>query len=324
LGLLEKEGIVVKSFLKFMLKRVVYMIVTLLLISSVTFLLMQKLPGSPYGNEEKLTGVQKTMLNKQYGLDKPVAVQYLLYIGGVARGNLGVSLQFGNQPVSNIIAARIGPSVQIGIQALIIGTVIGILFGIIAARFQNTWLDTSASLVAILGRSVPNFVFAVLLQLWFAINLKWLPIGLWNNGFASTILPSLSLAITPMADSARFIRTEMIDVLHSDYIELARSTGLGEWTIALRYGLRNAVIPLITILGPTVASLLTGSLVVEQIFAVPGIGEQFTKSILSNDYFTIMGLTILYSTLLVVAILIVDLLYVLIDPRIRLIGGSEK
>ncbi|WP_277752209.1 ABC transporter permease [Sporolactobacillus shoreae] len=306
-----------------MFKRVIYMIVTLLLISSVTFLLMQKLPGSPYGNEEKLTNVQKAVMNHQYGLDKPVVVQYLYYMVGVAKGNLGVSLQFGNQPVSKIIATRIGPSVQLGIQALIIGTVVGILFGIISARFQNTWLDTSTSLFAILGGSVPNFVFAVLLQLFFAIDLKWLPIGLWDNGFASSILPSLALAITPMADSARFIRTEMIDVLHSDYIELARSTGVDEWTVAFRYGLRNAVIPLITILGPMVASLLTGSLVVEQIFAVPGIGEQFTKSILSNDYFTIMGLTILYSTLLVIVILIVDILYVLIDPRIRLIGGTR-
>ncbi|MDD9149585.1 ABC transporter permease [Sporolactobacillus sp. CQH2019] len=307
-----------------MFKRILYMIVTILLISSVTFLLMQKLPGSPYGNEEKLTNVQKTVMNKQYGLDKPVAEQYLLYMEGVVKGNFGISLQFGNQPVSKIIATRLGPSVQLGIQAILFGTVVGIFFGIIAAMFQNMWLDTSTSLIAILGRSVPNFVFAVLLQLLFAINLKWLPIGLWENGFASSVLPSLALAFAPLADSARFVRTEMIDVLHSDYIELARSTGLSEWEIAVRYGLRNAVIPLITVLGPMVASLLVGSLVVEQIFAVPGIGEQFVKSILSNDYFTIMGLTILYSTFLVVVILIVDLLYVLIDPRIRLIGGSEK
>lgn len=308
---------------RFIGKRVLYMIVTIFLISSVTFLLMQALPASPYGNEEKLTDVQKAVMNKQYGLDKPVAVQYLLYIKGVVTGNFGISLQFGDQPVGKIIATRLGPSVQLGIQALIFGAVVGIFFGIVAAMFQNTWLDTSASLIAILGRSVPNFVFAVLLQFLFAVQLKWLPIGLWDNGFASTILPTLALAFAPMADSARFVRTEMIDVLHSDYIELARAGGLGEWEIALHYGLRNAVIPLITVLGPMVASLLVGSLVVEQIFAVPGIGEQFTKSILSNDYFTIMGLTILYSTFLVIVILIIDVLYVLIDPRIRLIGGKR-
>jgi oligopeptide transport system permease protein len=299
------------------------MLVTILLISSVTFFLMQKLPGSPYGNEEKITSAQKEVMNKRYGLDKPVAEQYLLYMAGIARGDFGISLQFGDQPVGKIIATRIGPSVQLGLQAIIVGTVIGIILGIISAMFQNTWIDTSTSLTAILGRSVPNFVFAVLLQLIFAIHLQWLPIGLWDKGFYSTILPTIALSFAPMADAARFVRTEMIDVLHSDYIELARATGVGEWEIAVRHGLRNAVIPLITILGPMVASLLVGSLVIEKIFAVPGIGEQFIKSILSNDYFTIMGLTILYSVFLVAVILIVDVLYVLIDPRIRLSEGDE-
>lgn len=257
------------------------MLVTILLISSATFFLMQALPGSPYGNEEKITSAQREVMNERYGLDKPVAEQYLRYMAGVARGDLGISLQFGDQSVNKIIATRIGPSVQLGLQALIFGTLVGIILGMISAMFQNTWLDSSASLMAILGRSVPNFVFGVLLQLFFAIQLHWFPIGLWDQGFYSTILPTIALSFTPMADAARFVRTEMIDVLHSDYIELARATGISEWEIALRHGLRNAIIPLITILGPLVASLLVGSLVVEKIFAVPGIGEQFTKSILT-------------------------------------------
>lgn len=284
---------------------------------------MQKLPGSPYGNEEKITAAQREVLNQRYGLDKPVAEQYLYYIKGLVKGDLGISLQFGDQPVNKIISTRVWPSVQLGIQALILGSLIGIILGIISAKFQNTWIDTSSSIIAILGRSVPNFVFAVILQLLFAIYVKWLPIGLWNNGFYSTILPTIALSFAPMADAARFVRTEMIEVLHSDYIELARSTGIGEWEIAVRHGLRNAIIPFITVIGPMVATLLVGSLVIEQIFAVPGIGEQFVKSILSNDYYTIMGVTILYSTLLVVVILIVDILYILIDPRMRLSRGDK-
>jgi len=220
------------------------------------------------------------------------------------------------------LAGRIGPSVQLGAQAIIFGTLVGILLGIIAAMRQNTWVDTLATLMAILGRSIPNFVFAVLLQYIFAMKLKVLPIAMWN-GFAYTILPTIALAMSPMADSARFIRTEMVEVLHSDYVELARAKGLSRWQVAVRHGLRNSLIPLITLLGPLAVGLMTGSLVVENIFAIPGIGEQFVKSIMTNDYPTIMAVTILYSALLVFVILIVDLLYGLIDPRIRVSGGAK-
>ena len=191
------------------------------------------------------------------------------------------------------------------------------MLGVFAAMKQNTWVDAFCSVFAITGRSVPNFVIAVLGQYLFAITLNWLPIGLWNDGFRSTILPTLALSISPMADAARFVRTEMVEVLSSDYIELARAKGMSEIRVALTHGLRNALIPLITVLGPMTVSLMTGSLVVENIFAVPGIGEQFTKSILSNDYYTIMAVTILYSSLLVVVIFITDILYQLIDPRMR-------
>ena len=217
---------------------------------------------------------------------------------------------------------RIGPSLQLGGQAIIFGTLVGILLGIIAAMRQNTWVDTLATLLAILGRSIPNFVFAVLLQYIFAMKLRILPIAMWN-GFAYTILPTIALAMSPMADSARFIRTEMVEVLHSDYVELAKAKGLSRWQVAFRHGLRNSLIPLITLLGPLAVGLMTGSLVVENIFAIPGIGEQFVKSIMTNDYPTIMAVTILYSTMLVVVILIVDLLYGLIDPRIRVSGGAK-
>lgn len=306
-----------KGYWKYLSKRVFYMIITLFLIATITFFLMKLLPGSPYANEEKLTDAQIALMNQKYGLDKPVFVQYLIYLKGLLVFDLGQSFQF-NAPVSRLIGSRIGVSFQIGIQAMIVGTIFGTFLGIIAAMKQNTWVDTVATFVAILGRSIPSFVFAVLLQLLFGVIFPILPIALWNQGFVSSILPTLALAISPLADSARFVRTEMVDVLNSDYIELARAKGLSRWEVAYKHGIRNAIIPLVTILGPMLVGLMTGSMVVENIFALPGIGEQFVKSIMQNDYPTIMGVTMLYSFMLVVVILVVDVLYGLIDPRISL------
>lgn len=311
------------NFAKYFLKRVFFMLVTLWLITTITFFLMKLLPGSPYANQEKLSPEQIEILNKQSGLDKPVIQQYGMYMGNLVKGDFGTSFQFKNQPVSKLLGDRIGPSVQLGAQAIIFGTIIGIILGAIAAMRQNTWVDTLSTLIAILGRSIPNFVFAVLLQYVFAIKLKWFPIARWDQGFMSTVLPTIALAMSPLADSARFIRTEMVEVLSSDYIELAKAKGLSRWQVVFRHGLRNSLIPLITLLGPLAVALMTGSLVVENIFAIPGIGEQFVKSIVTNDYPTIMAVTILFSTLLVVVILIVDILYGLIDPRIRVNEGGK-
>ena len=310
------------SYIKYVLKRVFFMIITLWLIATITFFLMQLLPGTPYTNQERLSPETIEMLNKQVGLDKPVIVQYGIYLSNLLQGDFGISFQFKNQPVAHLLAGRIGPSLQLGLQAIIFGTVLGTILGTISAMKQNTWADTSSTLVAILGRSIPNFVFAVLLQYIFAIKLQVLPIAKWA-GFVYTILPTIALAMSPLADSARFIRTEMVEVLHSDYVELAKAKGLSRWEIAFKHGLRNSLIPLMTLLGPLAVALMTGSLVVENIFAIPGIGEQFVKSITTNDYPTIMAVTILYSFMLIFVILIVDLLYGLVDPRIRVSEGSR-
>ena len=308
------------SYLKYVLKRVFFMAITLWLIATITFFLMQLLPGTPYTNQERLSPETIAMLNQQVGLDKPVIVQYGIYLSNLLQGDFGISFQFKNQPVAHLLAGRVGPSLQLGLQAIIFGTVI---LGTISAMKQNTWADTSSTLVAILGRSIPNFVFAVLLQYIFAIRLHVLPIAKWD-GFIYTILPTIALAMSPLADSARFIRTEMVEVLHSDYVELARAKGLSRWEIAFKHGLRNSLIPLMTLLGPLAVALMTGSLVVENIFAIPGIGEQFVKSITTNDYPTIMAVTILYSFMLIFVILVVDLLYGLVDPRIRVSEGSRS
>lgn len=310
------------SFVKYILKRIFFMLVTLWIIATITFFLMKLLPGTPYTNAEKLSAEQIALLNKQMGLDKPMLVQYGLYLNNLLHLDLGISFQFKNQPVANLLSARIGPSLQLGIQAIIVGTLGGIILGAISAMKQNTWIDTTATLVAILGRSIPNFVFAVLLQYVFAMKLHILPIAKWET-FAYTILPTIALAMSPLADAARFIRTEMVEVLHSDYVELARAKGLSRWGIVFHHGLRNSLIPLLTLLGPLAVGLMTGSLVVENIFAIPGIGEQFVKSIMTNDYPTIMAVTMLYSAMLVVVILIVDILYGIVDPRIRVSEGSR-
>ncbi len=310
------------QYTKYILKRIFYMIITLFLIATITFFLMKLLPGSPYANEENLTDAQLQIMNAKYGLDKPVWMQYLIYLGGLVRLDLGMSFQY-NSTVLNLLSSRVGPSFQIGLQALIFGMGMGTLLGLVAAMKQNTIVDTGATFFAIIGRSVPSFVFAVILQLVFGVIFPILPIALWNQGFISSILPTLALSISPVADSARFIRTEMVEVLQSDYMELARAKGLSRMEVVMKHGVRNALIPLVTIAGPMLVGLMTGSMVIENIFAIPGIGEQFVKSILTNDYPTIMGVTMMYSFLLVVTILIVDLLYGFIDPRIRLTQGGE-
>ena len=310
------------QYTKYILKRIFYMIITLFLIATITFFLMKLLPGSPYANEENLTDSQLQIMNAKYGLDKPVWMQYFIYLGGLVRLDLGMSFQY-NSTVLNLLSSRVGPSFQIGLQALIFGMGMGTLLGLVAAMKQNTIVDTGATFFAIIGRSVPSFVFAVILQLVFGVIFPILPIALWNQGFISSILPTLALSISPVADSARFIRTEMVEVLQSDYMELARAKGLSRMEVVMKHGVRNALIPLVTIAGPMLVGLMTGSMVIENIFAIPGIGEQFVKSILTNDYPTIMGVTMMYSFLLVVTILIVDLLYGFIDPRIRLTQGGE-
>ncbi|WP_034550779.1 oligopeptide ABC transporter permease [Carnobacterium funditum] len=314
-----------KNYAKYLGKRFLYMLLTLFLIASITFFLMKLLPGTPYSNQDKLSEEQIFIMNEKYGLNEPLPIQYLVYMTGLLQGDLGTSFQFNNTPVTELLSTRVGPSLQLGIQAVVLGTTLGIILGVIAAMNQNTWIDTTATFTAILGRSIPNFVIAVLLQLIFGVYLKWFPIALWNDGFQSSVLPTLALAISPLADSARFIRTEMVEVLGSDYVELARAKGLSRWTVAFKHGVRNALIPLVTILGPMAVALMTGSMVVENIFAIPGIGEQFVKSILTNDYPTIMGVTILYSAMLVGIILVVDVLYGVIDPRIRVAteGGDN-
>ncbi|MFD1454833.1 oligopeptide ABC transporter permease [Levilactobacillus lanxiensis] len=307
---------------KYLAKRIFYLILTLFIVITLTFFLMKLLPGTPLTNQAKLSKSQIALIYEQYGLNKPVWQQYLLYLAGAVRGNFGTSFQFSDQPVSYLLSSRIGPSLQIGLQAMILGVIVGIIVGAFGAMRQNSWVDTTATVVSILGISIPSFVLAVLLQYYLGLKLGWFPIAEWG-GFIYTVLPTLALGATPLAESARFVRTEMVDVLSSDYIELAKAKGLSRTGVIYHHALRNSLIPLITIVGPLAVNIMTGSMVVENIFSIPGIGEQFVKSVLTNDYPTIMGLTIIYSFMLCVVLLFTDILYGIVDPRIRITGKAN-
>lgn len=298
------------------------MALTLFLVATITFFLMKLMPGTPYSNQEKMTPQQIKIMNQQYGLDKPIWLQYVIYIFGMLHGDLGTSFQFSNQPVSYLISSRIGASAQLGVQAMIFGVVLGIIVGSVAAIYRNTWVDTTATVLSIIGKSVPNFVLAVLLQYYISLNLGWFPIADWG-GFSYTVLPTIALGVGPLAETARFIRTGMVDVLNSDYIELARAKGLNKFGIIYHHALRNSLIPLVTLIGPYTVALMTGSMVIENIFSIPGIGEQYVKSIQTNDYPTIMGVTMLFCFGLVLIILFTDIIYGIIDPRIRLTGNED-
>ncbi|AIR11378.1 oligopeptide ABC transporter permease [Ligilactobacillus salivarius] len=309
---------------KYLLKRVLYMLLTLFMVATITFFLMKLMPGTPYTNQAKMTASQIEIMNKQYGLDKPIWEQYLIYIFGMFHGDFGTSFQYSNQPVAYLISSRLGASMQLGLQAMIFGVFFGVILGAAAAIKHNTWADTGATVIAIIGKSVPNFVLAILLQYYIALKLGWFPIAGWGQ-FSNTILPTVALGVGPLAETARFIRTSMVEVLNSDYIELAKAKGLSKFEVVYHHALRNSLIPLVTLLGPYTVALMTGSMVIENVFNIPGIGEQFVKSIMTNDYPTIMGVTMVFSIGLVVVILITDIIYGLIDPRIRLEGnGGNK
>ncbi|WP_053361893.1 oligopeptide ABC transporter permease [Bacillus sp. FJAT-27251] len=307
---------------KYLLQRVFYMILTLFLIASLTFFLMKVIPGTPFASQNKLSPAQMEIMKAKYGLDQPVPVQYAKYMGNLLKGDFGTSFQFSNRSVGDLMFQRLGPSAQLGFQAMILGSVLGIFLGVIAALRQNSWIDYGSTFIAVVGKSIPSFVFAGLLQYYIGVKLGWLPVLFWK-GFEYTIMPTIALALFPLAIAARFMRTEMIDVLNSDYITLAKAKGASFFDIAFKHALRNALIPVVTVLGPVFVSLMTGSLVIEKIFAIPGLGEQFVTSITLNDYPVIMGTTILYSAMFVLIILIVDILYGVIDPRIRLSGGKK-
>ena len=309
---------------KYILKRVLISLMTLLAIIFVLFVMLDKMPGSPF-NDEKLTEAQKALLYAKYGLDQPFMVRFGKYLLNMLKGDLGVSYTINkNKPIAEMLTGPLKISLRVGAQAMVLGSVIGLILGIIAALKHNSFLDTLLSLLAIIGVSVPSYVFALLLAYFVGFKLNWAPI-LYNaqNVNRSLLLPTVALSMFPIANISRFTRSEMIDVLNSEYILLVKAKGIKEKGMILHHALRNTMIPIVTIMGPLLVNLLTGSMVVEKVFAIPGIGLIMTQAIQNNDYNVVIACAFVYSAMYITMMLIVDVLYGIIDPRIRVAKGDD-
>ncbi len=307
--------------LRYVARRVVYMFAALFVNISVTFFISKLLPGTPFA-DQKLSEQTRAQLFEKYGLDEPWPVQYGKYMLNVAQGDLGNSYYFQGRSVTGIILARLPVSAFVGVQAVLMGLAIGLVLGIVAALRHNSFWDSAATVLAVLGVSVPSFVLGPVLQYWLGVKLGWFPIAFFESWWHS-VLPSLALSVFVIATVARFIRAEMLEVMGQDYTTLARAKGLSGLAVIMRHVLRNALIPLVTVLAPLTIYIVTGSLVIEQIFAVPGIGEEFVRSVVVSDYAMILGTTIFFSVLFILALLIQEILYGIIDPRIRVSGAKE-
>ena len=311
--------------LKYVLMRILISVVTVLVILAVLFTMLHSMPGSPF-NDEKITAVQRANLEAKYGLDKPLPVQFYNYLKAMLAGDFGISYVIQkNMPISELLRARIPVSIRIGIQSVLLGMVIGLILGIIAALKRNSFLDTFATVVSVIGVSFPSYVFAMAMSYFIGFRLGWLPLLYSTTDAArSTIMPTISLCMFSLATVARFARTEMVEVMGSDYMLLADSKGITTLRLLGVHGLRNALIPIITVLAPLTVELMTGSLVVEQIFAIPGIGSLLVSAIQFNDYNVVLAVIFIYSIMFISVMLIVDILYGIIDPRIRLAKEEKR
>lgn len=309
----------------YILKRILISVLTLLAITLVLFILLQLMPGSPF-NDEKLSDDQRIVLYKKYGLDKPVPVRFLKYVGNMFCGDFGVSYNISkNTPISQLIQQRLPVSIRIGFHAVFIGALAGLLLGIVAAVWHNTIWDTISTVISVLGVSIPSYVFALALSYQFGFKLRFFPM-LYSSThpYYSAVLPSVSLCMFTLASIARFTRTEMLESLNSDYMQLAESKGVYGARLIFRHALRNTLIPIITVLAPLIVDLMTGSLVVEKIFSIPGVGSLLVTAITSNDYNVVISLSFIYSAMYIGIMLVVDILYGIIDPRIRLSGAVHE
>lgn len=308
---------------KYLLKRIAISIATLLAILLILFLMLEFMPGSPF-NDEKLTADQIALLNAKYGLDKPILIRFFNYVKNMLTGDFGVSYTISkNTPISTLLQTRLPISIRIGGQAVLLGTVVGLVLGIIAALKHNTIWDTLTTIISVLGVSLPSYVFALALSYSLGFKLTLFPL-LYSadTPFKSSVLPTIALCMFTIATIARFTRTEMVDVLGSDYILLAESKGISGIQLIVKHQLRNALIPIITVLAPLIVGLMTGSLVIEKIFSIPGIGSLLVTAIQSNDYNVIVAIAFIYSAMYIGIMLVVDILYGIIDPRIRLAKGD--
>ena len=314
--------------LKYTVRRFFEMILTLFIIATATFFLLEAVPGDPLTTRaERLPEAVAENLYRTYGLDKPTMERYLITMKGMLQGNFGESIRMPGYTIQDLLLETLAPSVRLGLQSIIVGVGLGLLLGILAAMFKGTWIDYIIVFFSVLMISVPTLIFGLLLQKYVAGELGWFPIvgwpsgdELWFGGWRYTILPTLSGCFSYVATYSRLLKTSMLDVINQDYVLAARAKGLSEPQIVRRHILRNAFIPIITVLPMSVAFALTGSFFIEQIFAIPGFGRYFIGSIQAQDLSIVLGQTVLMAILYVVVVFLVDILYTVVDPRIR-VGG---
>lgn len=304
--------------LRYTLRRLLGAIPTLFLVIVLAFLLVHAAPGGPFDSERALPPEIEANIEAAYNLDEPLPRQFIRYVSGILKGDFGPSYSYRDYSVSELIGQSFPVSLRLGVFAMLLATVVGVSIGIVAALRQNTALDKLVMGFAMTGISIPVFVVAPLLVLLFAVKLQWLPAS-WTGGQGATrmLLPVIALALPQIAYVARLTRASLIDVLSSDFIRTARAQGLGTAAIVRYHALKPAMLPVVSYMGPAVAAVLTGSVVVEQIFGIPGLGQLFVRASLNRDYTLVLGSVIVYATLIVVMNLVVDLLYGAIDPRIR-------
>jgi len=299
-----------------LLKRLFHGLVVLWVVATVTFLLLRLAPGGPFDSERKLPPEVIANLEAKYHLDEPLWQQYLRYLGGIVRADFGPSYKYLDRGVTEIIADTLPVSVLLGGLALICAVTISFPIGLLAAYHRNTLIDRCCMLAATLGISLPNFLLGALLIWAIALQLGWLQVGRWDD-WTSMILPTVTLAAAPAAFLAALLRSTLLETFGEDFVRTARAKGLSEFVVVAKHALGHSLIPVLTVMGPLTAALLTGSFVVEFVFAIPGMGRFFITAVVDRDYPLIMGVTLIYTAILVCANLLVDLLYGYVDPRIR-------
>lgn len=306
---------------RYIFKRFLSNLLALWVIVTVTFFLMKAIPGDPFTQEKALPKEILDSLYKHYKLDQPQYIQYLSYLKSIVTWDLGPSFKYKARTVNEIIKSGFPISATLGLEAMLLAITFGIMLGSIAALKQNKWQDYMCMVVAVLGISVPSFILAAFLQYLLSIKLDLFPVARWGT-FQQSVLPAISLAALPTAFIARLMRANMLEVLSMDFIKTARSKGLSNRVVIVRHALRNSLLPVVTYLGMLTANIITGSFIIEKIFGIPGLGQWFINSITNRDYTVIMGITVFYSIILLSAIFIVDIIYGLIDPRIKLTGNT--
>jgi oligopeptide transport system permease protein len=304
--------------LRYVIKRLLTAVPTLFVIVTVSFFLMRVAPGGPFNQEKGLNPVIKANLEKTFGLDQPLWQQYLTYLGNLLKGNFGPSYNLPDFTVGELFAKGLPISIQLGTAALVLSLLMGSALGVWAALRQNSKVDYVVTAVATAGSTIPTFVIAPVYQVVFGLMLRWVPIGGWGDGaFVNKIGPVLTLALPFIAVFARLMRGSMIEALHTHHIRTARALGLSDYSIIVRHALRGALLPIISYSGPAAAALLTGSIIVETIFAIPGVGRYFVDAALNRDYTLVMGTVVVIALFTILFNLIVDLLYAVVDPRVR-------